>query len=224
MLITFSGMVGSGKSKNAQNTLLLLQEFGHAPRYLRFRMLGWWQLLNPPSRAPWKMREDSPAAKPPRPLMMASRKRHLGINKRLTMPIFLGYLLRILRFRIYMGLHHRRNLLVLNRYFYDNLAQFRATTVREQKYLRFLLTAIPKPDLAFLMVVRPETALQRRASYHRQELQQLAENYARIQKWVSQLIVIATDNLSLVDSQIEKSVRAIFHQEQMRQHAEKNAS
>ncbi|RIK81432.1 hypothetical protein DCC62_02255 [candidate division KSB1 bacterium] len=224
MLITFSGMVGSGKSKNAQNTLLLLQEFGHAPHYLRFRMLGWWQLFNPPSRAPWQMREESSSEKPPRPLMMGSRKRRLGLDKRLTTLVFVGYLLRILRFRIYRFLYHRHDLLVLNRYFYDNLAQFRAVNAREQKYLRLLLDAIPKPDLAFLMVVRPETALQRRASYHRHELQQLAENYARIQKQISRLMVIATDNLSLVDSQIEKSVRAVFHQEQMRLHEEKNAS
>ncbi|MDL1878140.1 hypothetical protein FBQ85_23680, partial [Cytophagia bacterium CHB2] len=188
MLITFSGMVGSGKSKNAQNTLLLLQEFGHAPHYLRFRMLGWWQLFNPPSRAPWQMREESSSEKPSRPLMMGSRKRRLGLDKRLTTLVFVGYLLRILRFRIYRFLYHRHDLLVLNRYFYDNLAQFRAANAREQKYLRLLLDAIPKPDLAFLMVVRPETALQRRASYHRHELQQLAENYARIQKQISRLM------------------------------------
>lgn len=52
MLITFSGMVGSGKSTNAKKVLELLRDEGLAPCYLRFRFLRWRHVILGPAEQP----------------------------------------------------------------------------------------------------------------------------------------------------------------------------
>lgn len=224
MLVTFSGMVGSGKSTNAKRAMRLMQELGYTPYYLRFRFIGWRELFRPPAQKPWELREEISASTSSAPDMNGQVKRRLEVDKRLTLAVFLGYLLRIFRLRLFLHLYHRHHLVVLNRYFYDNFAHFRVTTPAERRFVRLLLAAMPQPDLAFLMVSRPDTAFYRRPDYHREELQKISENYAYMRTLDSRLTVIATDNVRTVDSQVERSIRAVFHQQQMRPHEERIAS
>ncbi|MDZ7265875.1 MAG: hypothetical protein ONB48_00890 [candidate division KSB1 bacterium] len=224
MLVTFSGIVGSGKSTNAKRAMRVMQELGFTPYYLRFRFVGWRDLFRSPVQQPWAPRAELKSATSNLPAMNGQAKRRLEVDKRMNLMVVLGYLLHILRFRLFLSLYHRQHLVVLNRYFYDNFAHYRITTPAERRYLRFLLTAMPQPDLAFLMVTHPDTAFYRRPEYHREELQKISENYAQMRQLDSRLTVIATDNVSTVDSQIERSIRAVFHQMQMRPHEERIAS
>ncbi|NUO80109.1 hypothetical protein HUU05_08535 [candidate division KSB1 bacterium] len=210
MLVTFSGMVGSGKTTNAKKTLRWLCARGYQPYYLRFRFINWRSLFRTPAVTPW--REQEGAATPPKQQTPPPTEllRHLAAGKRLSFPFFVGYLLRIVRFRLFVALHHRRHLLVLNRYFYDSFMHYRIASARERKYLRWLMKAAPKPDLAILLVLRPETSRRRRSAYVLEELRQVAENTAELQNYASHLRVIATDNLSTVDREVEKELRAVF--------------
>jgi len=224
MLVTFSGMVGSGKSTGAKHAMRVMRELGYSPYYLGFRFIGWRELLRPPAQKPWQPRDEIVAPGSPVPDMNSQTKRRIEVDRHLSFPAFLSFLLRILRLRVFFYLHYRHHLVVLNRYFYDNFAHFCVTSPRQRRYLRMLLALMPQPDLAFLMVARPDTAFYRRPEYHREELQKISENYAAIRKLASRLIVIATDNVKTVDSQIERNVRAVFHQQQMRPHEERIAS
>ena len=206
MLITFSGMVGSGKTTNAKKTLRLLRELGYQPHYLRFRFITWRSLLRSPAPKPW---QPSPQKK--RTVQTASAEPHpraLDAGRQLTLPVVFGFLVRILRFRLFIFLHHRRHLVVLNRYFYDSFAHFCAASSKEKKYLRLLLSLLPGPDLAFLLVLRPETAHRRRPAYSLDELQELSQNVHALQAVAGNLAVIATDDLSAVDRQVEERVKA----------------
>lgn len=212
MLITFSGIVGSGKSRGVRQVLKLLTTWGYMPYYPRFRFLRWRHLLLPPVRKPWqKPKAQSYAALPYVPVNTQMPKRACRIAKRLSFLRFLGYWLRIMRFRLVMAVHFRKRLVVLSRYFYDSFVHLHVSTARERKYLRWLFSVMPKPDLAFLMVVHPETALQRRPAYDGEALRQLAENYANLRKYQQDLVMIATDNVRLVACQIEQAVCTVLH-------------
>jgi len=209
-LITFSGMVGSGKTTNAKKTMRLLNELGYSPYYLRFRFLRWSHLVKPPAPEPWRAerRANRSRQRGRRSLHESNRQLHPG--KRLSLVRFMGYLIRVLRFRLILFRHYRERLVVVNRYFYDSLAHYRFSTRRERAYSWVLNGLIPKPDLAFLLVLRPESARRRRPSYSRAALRRLSENYQNLLKNVKHLSVVATDNLATGDRHIDKRVREIF--------------
>ncbi len=210
MLVTFSGMVGSGKTTNAKKSLRWLSARGYAPYYVRFRFITWRSVLRAPASTPWRERagtKNSPTRQTPPP---TETQRTLAVNERLSFRLFIGYLVRIVRFRLFLARHHRGHLLVLNRYFYDSFMHYRIASSREQKYLHWLIKAAPKPDLAILLALRPETSHRRRSAYALEELRQMAENTLKLQSCAPHLRVIATDNLSTVDRQVEKELRAIF--------------
>jgi thymidylate kinase len=210
MLVTFSGMVGSGKTTNAKKTLRWLRARGHEPYYLRFRFINWRSLWRTPGSAPGREREGATNSNKRQTPLPTELQRRLETGNRLSFFIFLGYMLRIAQFRLFVLRHHRRDLLVVNRYFYDSFMHYRIASAREQKYLRWLIQAAPKPDLAILLVLRPETSHRRRPAYSLEELRQMAENTSKLQSYAPHLRVIATDNLSTVDRQVEKELAAVF--------------
>ncbi len=224
MLVTFCGMVGSGKTINSKKTLRWLRAAGYEPHYLRFRFLKWRSLWRTPAPAPWQEveKKESRATH-----TLAEKKitpRRLATNKTLTLRLCLGYFIRALRFKLFLRRHHRQHTIVVNRYFYDNLAHYRLATARERKYLRWLLAAMPKPDLAVFLVLRPETAHRRRPAYVLEELQQLAENTITLQQLFPELKIVHTDNISTVDRQIEKHLRRVFQPRRKREHVQESHS
>src|SRR5262245_25411877 len=129
MLITFSGIVGSGKSRGAKQVLALLTAWGYTPYYLRFRFIRWRHLFFSPVEKPWQKHHAlSPLEAPPIPANSDMPKRACSIGKRLSFLRFLGYWLLIMRFRLVMAIHFRKCLVVLSRYFYDSLVYFDVST------------------------------------------------------------------------------------------------
>lgn len=208
MLITFSGMVGSGKSTHSKNVIRLLRGFGYSPYLIHFRQIGWRHLLRSsalprsrrtPPTSPRKQGETSPPA---------PQVRLCQSDKQWSLIRFFGYLLYIFCFRLFLLLHHRQHLLILNRYFYDNFAHFRIATWRDRLYLRVLLAVVPKPDLAFLLVVHPENAHRRRPTYALEALRQMAVNYGHLQQFVNGMILVITDDMHGVDGQENSHLRS----------------
>lgn len=210
MLISFSGMVGSGKTINAKKTLRWLRALGHEPYYLRFRLINWRSLWRTPASEPWREKETLARSHKPHTQARALTPRPATSDKQLTFALFLGYLVRIGLFRLFVALHHRRHLLVVNRYFYDSFAHFRMTSPREQKLLHWLIKAAPEPELAILLVLKPETSHRRRPAYAFEELQRLAENTLALKNYAPHLRLVATDVISTVDRQVEKELAAVF--------------
>ena len=201
MLITFSGMVGSGKSTHAKNVVRLLRGVGHSPYLMHFRQIGWRHLLRSAAIVPGRTKPTRSRRRRGEPFTLALQERHRQAEKRFSFCIFLGYLMYILRFRLLLWLHHRQHLVVLNRYFYDNFAHFRLTTRRDRFYLRTLLAVVPQPDLAFLLILSPECAHRRRPTYAFAALRQLAINYRELQQYINSLSVVITDDLHVGDDQ-----------------------
>lgn len=224
MLVTFCGMVGSGKTINAKKTLRWLRRAGYEPYYIRFRHLGWRCLWRTPAQEPWRERQNMAPETEHVKSGRAKTARRVQADKSLTLLLCLGYLLRAWRLRLFLLLHHRRHLVVMNRYFYDNLANYRLSTPREQKYLRCLLAAVPKPRLAILLTVRPETAHRRKPAYALADLRQLAHNTQILQGCIPQLKIISTDVVATVDRRIEKHLSQIFQPRKKREHVHENHS
>lgn len=215
MLVTFSGMVGSGKTTNAHKTLRRLRDLGYLPYYVRFRQISWRSLLRSPAPEPWQEKRPTSQHREDRLMQPALQERQLDPQRRLSVVKFFGYVARILRFRLFLLLHHRRQIVITNRYFYDSFAHYHIDGRFERMCLRLLIAATPQPDLAFLFVLSPESAYRRRPAYDCHGLKQLADNYCNLQNYIDDMFTVRTDDVSMVDVQVEKKVRELFSQKSL---------
>jgi thymidylate kinase len=201
MLITVSGIVGSGKSNVSRRLVSLLAGSQRVPKYHRFRhlkALNFTQLL--PANRPGAIRREAPNA-----------LRGCGFKLRpLTAGRATAYALQILAFRLSrMGTGGRCD--VLDRYFYDSFAQYSLTSRKERLYLRMLRRAIPAPDLAVLLIARDETIESRRLNYAQEYVSVVGHQYRELSKLFPNLKIICTDPGYSVDDEIQQLVQGVVN-------------
>jgi thymidylate kinase len=204
MLITISGMVGSGKSTTAKHLVQLLDASGLKPRYRRFRSLSLFGLGRQTSRD----RSDRGAEEA---TVGALRGSDFKL-RRLTAPRAIGYAARIVAFRLSrVGGFGRCD--VVDRYFYDNFIQYKLTSKLELLYAAALRRLIPTPDLALLVVATDETIYSRRSNYAREYVFTAGRRYEAIADLFPNLIRIRTDPGSSAQEEILQIVNAVIGRE-----------
>jgi thymidylate kinase len=183
MLVTVSGIVGSGKTTAAKAVAARLRHDGIEPVELwNFRTLECFTRLR--KAAPTTNDSVEGPADSPRGLHYRPRT--------LTAALAAGYAVRILAFRRYRsrrrGAHH-----ICNRYFYDNFSHFALRTRRERFWLALLRLLVPTPDLAILVVASPATIAERRPNYAPEYLSAVGAASARLPGLFPELQTVSTD-------------------------------
>ena len=198
MLITISGMVGSGKSTTASAITSRLREVGLSPRYLRFRYLGLFGFTKPAADA----RRAPGADSEPRP-------RGAGFAlRRLTVALTVGYAARIVAFRL-SAVGRPQQCDIIDRYFYDNLVHYELRTRRERAYAAILARLIPRPDLAILVVASDPTIAARRPQYAPEYLTTVARRYEQLPTLFPHIVRISTDSGNAAEDSIRRLVQAL---------------
>ena len=183
MLVTVSGIVGSGKTTAVRVVADRMRaNDAHPVEVWNFRSLECFAWLG--RRAP---RTGRRLHTPPVP----QRGRHY-VPRTLTALMALGYALRILSFRWYR-FKHRGSHHICNRYFYDNFAHFALGTRRERLWMALLRMLIPQPDLAILVVASPTTIAGRRPNYAPEYLSEVSAGYARLVQLFPRMQTVSTD-------------------------------
>ncbi|MGH7456524.1 MAG: dTMP kinase [bacterium] len=190
MLITFSGIVGSGKSTNAKHVFKFLQEQGYPAVYIRFRFLTWRKVFQPLSTK----------KKHPRAHKKAAPKAHdKPLRCQPTVPLtlvrFLGYLWRTLVFRAFVRMRLRQKIAIMDRFYYDSLTHYKLASRAERLYLWILKKAMPVPDLALMLIAEPKIILRRRPHYEATYVRELFLNYTQIAREFPNLVTIKTDRV-----------------------------
>lgn len=185
LLITVSGVAGSGKSTAVRDIIGQLERSGKPVEYWQFRTLPCFRLLH---RSPTPATTESPSERG------ATAQRWSGYRRRpLTARATLTYLARIVAFGVFRWMDRDGGYRVSNRYFYDNFPQFTINTRRQRFYRRLLRRWTPKPDLALLMVASVETLATRRPTYSREYFEQLAGAYHELDLWCDGLVEVSTE-------------------------------
>lgn len=184
MLITFSGMVGSGKSTAARHVAGLFASGGVPSRYLRFRSLAVLPFTSP---------SDASGARRPAAAAPASPRASGFRLRRLTAATTCGYLVRIVAFRVLGPSRTSSEWTVLDRYFYDSFVHYELGTWRERLYAAVLRRVMPVPDIAVLLVASSETIAERRPDYAREYISLATRGYARLRTMFPELVEIRTD-------------------------------
>ena len=179
MLVTVSGMVGSGKSTAVRSIARLLEQHGVEATCWNFQSLPCFGRRRLPR--PKGVEGD------------ATQRWTEYRQKPLTARLTTGYLVRILAFRVFRRWHGGRHCHVMNRYFYDNLVHYRLTTRREQRYVALLQRLVPVPDVAILLVASAATIETRRPAYSATYVTTVEEAYDNLRRFFPQLVVVNTD-------------------------------
>ena len=193
LLVTVSGMVGSGKTTAAQHVMSTMQRNGVESTYWRFQRLPCVTLRRRGGETP---RTTAPAGSRPATYT----------QKPLTLTRALGYAVRIVAFQVYRRLPGSPRVAVTNRYFYDNLAHYRQDVMPSRFYWRLLKGMIPKPDLGLLLVAAPATLAERRPAYSPEYIRAADDAYRQLGQSVPELLIVSSEPGERTLERLERAV------------------
>ncbi len=190
-VITFSGIDGAGKTTQIEHLSSCLQNHG-----LRVVRLCFWDHV-----AVWsEMRagvghRTVDAPDPNRAAHFAfSPKNNKHIRKwYLTAARWGFYVLDVARLRRMLSSSQIRNadVVIFDRYIYDQLANIYSQSVAVRSYSRMLLSLTPRPDLAFVVDASADAAFARKPEYPLKFVRRNRRSFLELKELVPQLILIS---------------------------------
>ena len=195
LLVTVSGMVGSGKTTAAQQVMSVFHRHGVEATYWRFQRLPCVSLRLR------RAQEPGQASSTPRTRPQVYRQQPLTLTRAL------GYTARIIAFEVYRRLPGAPRVAVTNRYFYDNLVHYSQDSKTSRLYGRILARMIPKPALGLLLVASPTTLAERRPGYSLDYIREADAAYRRFSARVPGLLVISSEPGEQTLERVETAVQ-----------------
>ena len=176
LLITFSGMDGAGKSTQIENLCRRAASYG-----LRVRQLAFWDDVV--VLKPWRegfvhkvLKSEQGIGAPGKPV----NRRDKNVRKwYLTVARHLLYLLDALNLRRVVARARRGNadVLVMDRYLYDQLANLPLERRFARVFVRAVARLVPRPDIAYVLDADPQAARARKPEYPVEFLEESRRRY-----------------------------------------------
>ena len=210
MLITFSGLDGSGKTTLIAQLIAALEASGRSvEHYTMYDDIGLYSIIRRMRGAPWDLPKDAdqqPAAvaslpKPSSPSRVALHAALKVVRGRATKALLLPFdvsLFVIKRHRV----TKRADVMILDRYFYDSIVELRG---EESWWARIFLAALPAPELSVFVDVDPAVAFGRKGEYSIPELSRREWAYRWLFGRLPHGVVIRNDSLPEARAQLLKT-------------------
>lgn len=190
LLITFSGIDGSGKSTNIATLTAWLTSVG-----LRVRVATFWDnvVVLPHLRETLTQklfRGETGVGSPERPVQRRDKNRRPWY---VTMGRCGVYALDAIHLRCLlkkMLSSEEIDVVIFDRYFYDQLAILPMEQKAVRIYARLLFKLLPRPDIAYLLDAGPEAAFTRKPEYPLEFLKQYRRSYLLVRKLMGGITLI----------------------------------
>jgi thymidylate kinase len=201
-LISFSGIDGAGKTTQIECLSTYLQEQG-----LRVERLSFWDNV-----AVWsKMRagigertaefcHDDQIGKNS---FIPKNNKHIR-KWYLTAVRSCLYVLDVVRLHRVLPHPHIKDadVVIFDRYIYDQIANFQSNSFVARVYSRLLLKLAPVPDLAFVIDTSPDAAFARKPEYPLEFMRENRRSFLYLRELVPQLIIISDAEVDDVTTEI----------------------
>jgi len=204
LLISFSGLDGAGKSTQIQGLCDLLARLGY-----KTNLRAFWDHVVVFSR--WRESfvhkaygSERGVGAPGQPVARRDKNvRHWY----LTLMRHVLYLLDVLHLRrVVQEARRGCDVLILDRYIYDELANLPLRNPITRVYVRWVQQLAPKPDIAFVLDADPEAAVARKPEYPLDFMRQCRAQYHELARQLGTLTVIPPLPLS----QARQAVTDVF--------------
>jgi thymidylate kinase len=218
LLVSFSGLDGSGKSTQIEN----LRQFAES-RGLTTKLLAFWDDVVVLSRH----REDfvHKVYKSEKGVGASGRpvqRRDKNVRKWYLSLIRHGlYLLDAVNLVRVVGAARRSgaDIIILDRYIYDELANLPLSNILTKIFIRMVSCFVPTPDVAYLLDVAPETARGRKPEYPVEFLHLCRQAYFGLALMLGNMIVIPPLPLRETEREVENTLAVALSKRPLRRDA-----
>ncbi len=216
LLVSFSGLDGSGKSTQIEN----LRQFAES-RGLTTKLLAFWDDVVVLSRyregfVHKVYKSEKGIGAPGRPV----QRRDKNIRKWYLSLIRHGlYLLDAVNLVRVVGAARRSgaDIVILDRYIYDEFANLPLSNILTKIFIRMVSGFVPTPDVAYLLDVAPETARGRKPEYPVEFLHLCRQAYFGLALMLGNMIVIPPLPLRETEREVENTLAVALSKRPLRQ-------
>lgn len=209
ILLSFSGMDGSGKSTQIEQLCDDLANAGFTVRRVEFwnNVVAFSSLRADFSRK--VLQSDGEVGRPDKP---AQRNDKNARKWYLTSGRHVLYLLDAIKLRrlVKKLLARETDVIVFDRYIYDQLATLPLERSFTNSYAKFILKLVPKPNISFLIDAVPEVARARKPEYPLDFMHRYRKAYLRLST-IAGMTVIPPLNIEEAHSAIAREIQPRLH-------------
>ncbi len=209
LLITFSGLDGSGKSTQIANLRGVVASWRKQTKLLAF-----WDDVVVGTRfregfVHKAYKSEPGVGAPGRPVQRRDKNvRHWY----LTVARHFLYLLDAINLGRVVARARRSgaDVIVMDRYIYDELANLPLSNSFSRAFARTITSLIPRPDIAFLLDVDPEAAVARKPEYPLAFMHQSRQSYFTLAELVGNITIIQPQPVVETTRKINENVASIL--------------
>jgi thymidylate kinase len=188
LLISFSGLDGSGKSTQIENLRRALERLGY-----RTRTLAFWDDIVVGTR--WResfvhkvYRSEKGVGAPGKPV----ERRDKNVRKPyLTVARHLLYLLDAVHLAWCIAQNQgSADAIIVDRYIYDELANLPLANRLTRCFVRFVAAIVPRPDVAYILDADVEAARARKPEYPVEFMRECRASYMELARQLGTLVIV----------------------------------
>ena len=203
--VSFSGIDGAGKSTQIESLRTRLNEIG-----ARVLLVAFWndvarltQIREVTGHTLFK--GDKGVGTPARPV----NRRDKNVQSwYMTAVRFALYFVDAISLRIVLAktLKADADIVIFDRYCYDELANLSLHNPIARAYVRLLLTLVPRPDISFILDADPIQARARKPEYPLDFLHRSRASYLALSELAGRMTIIAPQPVQDVERQVQQQV------------------